>query len=241
MLDSLNGLGPYLFTYGGTQLFIGFGMVVLLPLLYFKVIKPLVVSGGGRFLAALGVWALIWIIAYGDVLSIAWHAKKLCRAEAGPHVFRTAETDGFLGYGDILVWAPYGFTYVEGQQYGSGAGYFRATMKDGKPSDERIQKPTSQYEFARDSKIVLRSIVRDSEIVRDRRTQEILGEQVSFAIYPGWIDKKFIGLTGFTFIPPICIAPNHKPGPGATSKSQDLIKLVLKPLHKKSGRHNETS
>lgn len=233
MLESFSGLGPYIFTYGGTQLFFGFATFVVLPFLYFKVIKTQVVSGTGRFIAALVTWGVLWFIAYGDVFYIGWQAKQLCRAEAGPHVYRTAETDGFLGDPGIVYWAPYGFTYVEYQ----GGRIHRATMKNGKPFEEVISTPISQYERADESIVVRNAIVRDSMMVRDRKSREVLGEHVSFAIYPGWADRKFVGFTGFTFTPPICFTPYGAPRPGAGPDSQEFIKTILKPAHKTNGAH----
>lgn len=146
-------------------------------------------------------------------------------------MYRTAETDGFFGGTDIVIWGPYGFKFVEYQS----VGYTRVTMKDGKPHSERIQNPASQYERANESNIVKTQIYRDRMMVRDRKSREVLGEYVSFAIYPGWIDSKFLSATGFTFSPPKCFSPRAQPSRGGHFDHYAFIKSVLKPLSNDTG------
>ena len=144
MIDSISGLGPYIFTYFGVKLFMLAATFLLLPILYFLIIKSIWSKTTSRLIAALICWSAFWLIAYGDVLYIAWQAKQLCRAEAGRHVYRTASVDGFLGGADIQVWSTYGFSYVEYL----GRTYVRVVLEYGKPVDQVIAAPTSQYEFA---------------------------------------------------------------------------------------------
>lgn len=231
MVESLNALKPYVFTYGGAQLFMGFATFTVLPLLYFKLIRKWITSGIGRFVGLLATWVSLLALIYGDVLVIAGQAKALCQADAGLHVYRTAESEGLFGTTSVAYWAVYGFTYVEYQS----VGYTRVTMKNGKEILTKIDKPTSRYEYAIENKIIGRGIKEGRALIRDRTTGEILGEHTYFYIYPGWADTKFLGFTGLTFIPPICNAPNAKPLPGAGPDSQAFIKAILKPKNSNSG------
>ncbi len=224
-MESFEGIGDYFFTYGGALTFFIFSTLVLLPLLYHWFIKPLVQSAGGRLLATLVVWAALFAVAYGDVIQIARDARQLCKKESGLHVYSTAETDGIYGTVSREKWFKYGFSFAEFR----GSRYWRVTLKDGKEVREPIAAPTSRYEFALESTKVSNSIRRDSNLVRDRQTGEILGEQVSFSIYPGWADRKLLGFLGFTWSPPFCANGYAAPGTSRYPEMDELIRRTLKP------------
>jgi len=231
VLESFDALKPYVFTYGGAQFFMGLATFLVLPLLYFKVIKKLTTSGTGRFVGLLATWALLWALVYGDVLLIARQAKALCQTEAVLHVYETAETDGFLGGAGIVGWVAYGFSYIENHV----GGYRRLSLKDGQETRERVKNPISRYEYVTENKIIGRGIKQGRALIRDRTTGEILGQQTYFYVYPGWADRQFLRRTGLTFIPPICTAPNSPPRPGVGPDSQIFIKTILKPKKANGG------
>lgn len=160
---------------------------------------------------------------------IAINAQRLCHEETGRKVYKVVETDGFFGGVGMVGWSLYGFKYVEYQS----AGFSRLTMVAGKEVRERITAPTSRYELALESEVTAYGVEREIELVRDRTNMEILGEQSSFAIHPGWADGIFLRETGLKFIPPICLAPDHKPSRGGTANSDDFVKAILKPIHVK--------
>jgi len=112
-VGELEALRPYVFTYGRAPLFTGFATFVVLPLLYFKIIKKLITSRKARSASVVVTWGLLWLLVYGDVWLNASEAKAMCEAEAGQRVYKTAETDGLLGTTGMGYWDDYGFSYVE--------------------------------------------------------------------------------------------------------------------------------
>ena len=104
-------------------------------------------------------------------------------------------------------------------------------MKNGKIIQEQIWDPTSQYEVAEKYKVVGRGILRQSTVVQDRETHEILGENVLFSIDRGWLDKYFPG----EFTAPNCTSPYGEPQRGGGLHSDDLIMSVLTPIKKIQG------
>ena len=97
----------------------------------------------------------------------------------------------------------------------------------------RIAAPTSRYELALEFKAAAFGVQRNTELIRDRSNGEILGQQSSFTIRPGWVDDIVLRKTGLSFAPPICLTPDHKPSPGAILDSNDFVKAILKPVHVK--------
>ncbi len=206
-----------------------FLLVIIVPLLYRKVITKRWQSTRARVTATAALCGLCWLIAYGDVLVIAVNAQRLCHEQTGTKVFKVVETDGFLGGFGMVGWSSYGFKYVESHV---GA-YYRLTMEAGKAIEERIAAPTSRYEYANEFKSAAFGVGQDTELVRDRTNMEILGEQSSFTIFPGWADGIFLGVTGLTFTPPRCRSPSDDPRIGSPGNTDDFIKKILKPIHVK--------
>ena len=227
MSNSPLPLWNYYFAYFGALVVMVLLLIIIVPLVYRKIITKRWQSLRARVTATAALCGLCWLIAYGDVLVIAIIAQRLCHEETGTKIFKVVETDGFLGGVGIVGWSLYGFKYVESHV---GA-YYRLTMVAGKEVEERIAAPSSRYERTYESTGVAFQVVRNTDLVRDRTTSEILGEVSSFAIFPGWADSLFLGLTGFSWSPPLCMAPDHKPRPGAGADSDDLIKKTLKPVH----------
>ena len=204
-------LWNYFFPYFGSLVLMVLLLIIIVPLVYGTVIARRWLSIRARVTATVALCGLCGLIVYGDVLVIAINAQRLCHEETGTKVFKVVETDGFFGGVGMVGWSAYGFKYVEYQS----VGFSRLTMVAGKEVRERIDAPTSRYEFARESKVAAYGVERDTELIRDRTSREILGEQSSFAIYPGWADGIFLGVTGFTFTPPRCRAPNQDPHIGS--------------------------
>lgn len=227
MSNSPLPLWNYMFTNLGALMVMLFLLIIIVPLVYRKIITKRWQSLRARVTATVALCGLCWLIAYGDVLVIAVNAQRLCHEETGTKVFKTVETDGFLGGAGIVGWSSYGFKYIE-QWIGT---YYRVTMVAGEEVRERIAAPTSRYEYANESTGMAFQVVRNTKLIRDRTTMEILGEASSFAIFPGWADRMFLGFTGFSWSPPICIAPDQTPRPGASIGSNDFIKKILKPVH----------
>jgi hypothetical protein len=56
---------------------------------------------------------LLWEVGWNiDVAITSWRAHQLCNARGGLHIYKTVETDGFIGDA-WLPWFDYGFEYTE--------------------------------------------------------------------------------------------------------------------------------
>lgn len=215
----------YMITYGGPELFMVFIIVIVTPFLYWLILKrfKLVV----KIISVLSLWIFAVFISYWDVYQIAKKAERLCRDEAGMHVYKTVEAEGFLGYAtDIEQWSEYGFSYVEGRYKNKKT---RLSIKDGEVIRETVPKYISLYQYTGDSEVLEEPFVKTKDLIKVRKTNEILGEVIAFKVYPGWLDSRLLGILGFSWTPPRCDG-NYKPEPGkSTIYLRDFIKAVLKP------------
>lgn len=139
---------------------------------------------------------LVAIAPWAEVYHISREAQHLCHSQAGLHVYRVVEAEGFLGDSSIEVWSRLGFKYVE-----SGGTFdrkFRDTMQDGKAVTTQVTEFISRYQSKTGEQHVVigKYFARSSHQVIDRKTGEILGDIVVFSIYPGLLDSIVIGLTG---------------------------------------------
>jgi len=111
----------------------------------------------------------------------------------------------------------------------------RLTFQNGEVVRETISEYISLYQYVTDSVVLEVPFNRDTKIIKDRQTGEVLGEIVSFAVYPGWLDSRLLGILGFTWIPPRCDG-NYSPIRGKTTLyGDDLIKSIIKPNPNKEG------
>lgn len=215
----------YMITYGGPEILVGIVVFVVTPIVYFSLLRRRAVWL--RILALALLWGGTVYVGYWDVYQIAKETERLCREEAGLHVFRTVEAEGFLGVFSIEHWASYGFRYVEYDLRGKKVRY---TIVEGKVEETLVDEFLSRYEYVYDGGVPFgTSFNRHSKMVQDRQSEEVLGELVYFSVYPGWIDSRWLGWSGFTFTPRIC--DNDDP-PDLTSawSLTDLIKAVVKPV-----------
>ena len=107
----------YFLPGGGPQLFMWFVFLVVLPIAYFAIIRPLFATGMKRAVAVVAFLTVCIVTAYWDVAAIAWQAQRLCTQEAGLQIFKTVKVEGFAGAGgeDLLR---KGFGYLEYQASG---------------------------------------------------------------------------------------------------------------------------
>jgi len=213
---------PSLISYGGPELFVAFVILIATPVLWRFLFRHL------RFKVSLVVVGVLWVsaivVAYWDVYQISKEAERLCREEAGMYVYRTVKANGFLGDSGIDYWSQFGFTYLEAEFIGGRK--MRYTLHDGEVRKEAVDELLSRYEYTTDSEVLEMPFTRDRQFIRDRQTGEVLGEIVSFAVYPGWFDSHVIGLLGFTWTPPRCVG-DHKPTPGKYMPYTKLAKAVF--------------
>lgn len=139
--------------------------------------------------------ATVLTVPFWDVIAIGREAERLCKEQAGLHVYKTVDAEGFLGDSTIEFWSKYGFKYVES---GGGNLMSRYTLQNGKARHERVQEFISRYELKKGENHVVfgKHFARSSEVVIDRQSGVVLGDLVYFAIYPGMFDSFFIGVTG---------------------------------------------
>jgi hypothetical protein len=218
-------------TYGGPEILLLFVIFIVTPILYRKYLKKL--KRKKRIICISSLWTVTFLIGYTDVIYISLKARKLCREEAGLHVYKTVEAEGFLGSTSIENWSKYGFRYVESIYKDRKKTIF--ILKDGKVVSETVPEFISRYEYTRDSQVLKVPFEREQDIIRDRQTGEILGDLVVFYVYPGWLDSRLMGLLGLSWSPPRCDG-DYKPWPQkATLYYTDLVKAVIKPKPETQG------
>lgn len=204
------GIGVYLILYLPAVLVFLWSLWRQIKHLLWPVVVPL-----GLVLASLPFW---------DVYMISLDASRLCKDQGGLHVYKTVETDGFLG-GSAERWLKYGFSYIEG---GGGKFMSRYTMQEGEIKHQRVEKFISRYSAGTgdNHKVITSKISRLSEAVIDRETQEVLGDLVYFSIHPGWFDSLTLGWAGMI----LWHCGNESPdGRGDGLGYGDVVKATLKP------------
>jgi uncharacterized membrane protein YraQ (UPF0718 family) len=212
-------------THGGPELFVAFVVIVVTPLLYWLVLKRFRLSV--RFISIVALWVTAVLVAYWDVYQISKEARRLCKEEAGLHVYKTVEAEGFLGASSIDYWSKYGFKYVEIETIMGGKN--RYTLRDSEIKKEKVDNLLSKYEYITDLEVLEIPFNRQRQIIKDRQTGEILGEIIAFALYPGWLDNRLLGILGFSWSPRACDG-DYLPARGQLNYSYtDLVKAVIKP------------
>ena len=198
---------PYYFLPGGgPELFMWFVLLVVLPIAYFAIIRPLFASGMKRIVAVFVFLGVCTVAAFWDVAVIAWQAQRLCTQEAG-WIFKTAGVEGFKANGDE-EYLKQGFSYMEYELNPTVRTH--ATLVDGKVKRDRITELESTYELINDP--LLYFCCNESRyVVRNRETHEVLGQLVDYSIYRGWADSLLLSvLPGFAH-PTRCTGPQEPP------------------------------
>ena len=206
-------------------------VVFLLVLLHRHLLRRLL-GPVPRWGTSLVLAVVLLSLPFWDVLAIGRQADKLCREQGGLHVYKTVEAEGFLGAESIKYWSKYGFKYVD---IGGKGGWSRVTLRNGKAFYKSIpESRLSRYTWGtvENHVPVTKWIARSSDKVIDRKTGEVLGELVTFSIYPGWFDRLFLGVLPVEFNPWICgraVPAEQRKMYGKYYYSDDLIKAVIKP------------
>ena len=197
-------------------------LFVITPIIYWLILKNF------KWFIKITSITLLWIttilISYWDVYQISIESERLCKEEAGLHVYETVEVEGFLGPINIEYWTEYGFKYVEGAYKGNKT---RSTFREGEVVREIIQEYTSRYQVKTKTDTLKSHFVKRKKMIVDRQTNEILGDLVSFAVYPGWLDSRLLGLIGFTWSPARCDGDYPPESQKITIYPRELIKAVF--------------
>ena len=178
-------------------------------------------------------------------LAISYQAEKLCKEQGGLHVYKTVETDGFLGGVSIKYWSKYGFDYVEGGCGKYGRSKCRKILQNGGEKNEEIPEWISQYAVEPGETGPLRNgpfRINTFQVI-NRQTEEVLGDLVYFQIYPSRFDKFLLHLLPVEFNPWICgnEAPEGKGSYSPGDKkylygSDDVVKATLKSKRRSNGQ-----
>lgn len=133
---------------------------------------------------------LAYAIPLGDVTVNSIAMAKVC-PNAGLHIYRTVEVDGFIGH-RTLDYAPYKFIEFPTLRT-NGTYYWVHSEKrpDGSISEKKLEQPTAEYEVIDgqwhvDSNLGVEAM---TDVVRSRISGEILAERNLFNPLPGWLDK----------------------------------------------------
>ena len=189
-----------------------------------------------RFGIPLVLLGLMLAAPVWDVYRIGQESKRLCREQAGLHVFKTVEAEGLAVGPDIDHWSRDGFRYTE--SYGRKNKKFRYAMVREKVHEREIAEFSVRYGFiGGESHTALgRHHARTIDRVGDIQTHEVLGEFVRIKTYPGWLDSTFIRITGTGsgFKPWLC-GKEPPPGRAHDLSVTDLVLATIKPRTSKTG------
>ena len=173
------------------------------PLLLF-VYLPLALIGLAVLLIRVKTWktrawviplylVLAYAIPLGDVTKHSWNMSKVC-PKAGLHVYRTVVVDGFIPEQsvskDLLERYPYRFVETRPRENKNNT-VFRIERVDGQFIEIDGAQPLAEWEYVRDpfdypDKTL--GVTVDREVIRNRRTGEVIAEDFSFNAWRGWID-----------------------------------------------------
>ena len=195
----------YTVTYGAPSLVMTAVFWIVLPLVYFKWLRSGVRRWWLRMLALLAIWGASFVLAYGDVLWNAHLAQQLCEREGGLHAKATATTAGFIALVDFPHWEAKGFRYVE---YPVGSEKHRVSRVAGVALSQRVESFKSDHEVVTRNEVVTRAILRQRAQLIDHRSAAVLGEFVTFRLYPGWLDRALLArFGGGPLTAPRCAGP----------------------------------
>lgn len=152
----------------------------------------------GLVLAAPG----ILVLPIADEFWIAWNFERACREEAGVHVYRKVEAEGFFdgtGSPGTGVIEELGFRYAEGLTQ-NGKAVAHVERVKGLWHRTILDRPQSRYHYRwavpEQSVQVGHQLWREELQVIDVKSGEVLGDSVRFARYPAWLQGLWVRFFG---------------------------------------------
>lgn len=139
--------------------------------------------------------ACLLFIPTGDGIIGKFYFNYFCKTEAGLKVYKTVNVDGFLmdqsiPTGDITKFEKMGFKYIEGINQGYyGKEIQHLNIDDKSLTIQIIQKPQSNYIFIYNEKskpVFWLPIIKTKAVVKDRISNEVLGEDVGYDYFGTW-------------------------------------------------------
>ena len=182
-----------------------FGIILLLP--YYWLCFLALRKRWHRLSASPKRWALlllvppVLVLPYADELWIAWHFERACR-EAGVQVYRKVEVEGFFngtgGPGTDMI-EKQGFRFSEGYELG-----WKEVARIERDGDKwkrmHFNKPQARYHYSypdpRQWVPAGLQINRREVQVVDSETGEVLGREVCFERYPGFVEGLWLRFLG---------------------------------------------
>jgi len=128
----------------------------------------------------------------GDVTINSMNMARMCE-KVGLHVKRTVEVDGYYSAspGDDRR-----YKFIEFPQ--PGMPVTRLEKENGKIIKTLMSAPTAEWEYVTLSYDRLDGangvLIGSYEVVRSRRTSEVIAEYISYKALSGWIDKKIASI-----------------------------------------------
>ena len=153
-------------------------------------------------LLIVAIWEAAW---NADVLFTSLRMAYLCHTQGGLQVYRTAEADGFMGYGSVERETHRGFEYIERLNFGSEPNYIRETFREGKVIREPVAEARSGYWYVGHfRKRHGYAIKRSGERIIDVKDDSVMGELVTWEIYPGLFDRTWLSMLPAAWKPWTC-------------------------------------
>jgi hypothetical protein len=227
LTDSWNDYHYYFFSGGGQQTLIFLFAVIVMPIVYLIILKPLFSDVRTRLNIAFASIVIVVVAVYWDVAIIARQSQKLCTSVAGMRIFKTVHVEGFFVEshgGSAEEDLPRGFSYIEYRDYDLR----RARLVDGVIKSEKVDNVKSTYEVVVERKDHY-CCGETRSVVRHRPTGEVIGELVKFKIYPAW--ASFSLFPGYAALRS-CVGPKEPPSfsPSRTNSTRDLVERTLYPI-----------
>jgi hypothetical protein len=179
-------------------------IILLLPVCIWIAIKIArrFKPGAARFTGGIGIFLFLFLLPFGDEIAGRIYLSHLCATEAGVKVHQTVELPA---------------------EYWDEQGKARFIKKEG---SLEFDEAMLGYQFRRNSASQHRTdffeINRDSYQLIDKKSQSIVGEDINFRFWGGWITRSF--------------SPNQSAI--GCSREQvgyftDVLKKVFKPIRSK--------
>jgi len=199
----MNGVDPlplYQYISGPAWLFVVFIYAPFLVWLSLKLGRKLPFARGWRLSATMLFFLVMLVLPFADVIVVGRQHQALCRKDAGTHIYRTVEVEGFYRRSIYEGVLDRGFTYVEG--YRKGKLYRARKNRSDQVTYENIEEPMSRYESGYETAVLTPRLDLQRYYVRDRRSGEVLAEGINYGYYWGLADRNiFAGWMGS--LPPI--------------------------------------
>jgi hypothetical protein len=165
------------------------------------------------------------IYLFRDVYFIGQQVKKLCAEEGGLRIYRKAEVDTKIlrtvspDLKEVKSMLEQGYAAIEGPVYDhtdpeqkkkflrGTLQKYRFTLKNGvivKQPINKYSREAMRYGAPLNTTIVNRAIEKNTYFIKDIYTNEVLSEATFFSIFPGIVESKVVGISGFTFTPWFC-------------------------------------